>query len=231
MTRMPGRAAAAPLPVVSALLPALAACAALLATGCHPSSVGTGPPAVKLGSRTLAVLPFATPARSYFESKVGARLSRQIATAVRAGCPSATVLDVDGILARLAAKGVEAPKAGRFSVVKLGELLGADFVAFGEVHELSGRPPKSFGVLRGKMVLSARVEDIRVPGKRSVVWLVERQQYHYPPLFLGKDEIAAEETDEEVVVKRVMAEAAHGIAAVFTGRRPSFDERLGKDLE
>jgi hypothetical protein len=231
MKQVPCRAAVARGPVASGLLAVSAACAALLAAGCHPSSRGTASPTVKLGSGTLAVLPFATPTRSYFESKVGARLSRHIATAVRTGCPSATVLDVDGILARLAAKGIEAPKAGRFSVVKLGELLGADYVAFGEIHELAGRPPKSFGVLRGKMVVSARVEDIRVPGKRSVVWLVEREKYHYPPLFLGKDEIAADETEEEVVAKKVMLEAAGGIAAVFTGRKPAFDQRLDKDLE
>ena len=203
---------------------AVAGYAALAAWGCLPDKGGTTGAEVRLGNKTLAVLPFATLNRSYFESKLGARLSRDTAKFVRTGCPQAKVLDADGVVERVAP-----PKAGRFSVIKLGEALKADYVLIGEIDDLSGKPPGSFGVLAGKMVVSARVVDVAA---RKEVWTtISPKTFRYPPRFLGKEEIPADETEEEVVIRKVMLEAAKGLAAVFTGRQRTLGERVDRELE
>jgi len=210
------------------LLPALLVCVAtgclsFVGRSCMPDNPGVVTPTVKLGSGTLAVLPFATPGASYFESKVGARFSRDVADAVSAALPSAAVLYVDGVLER-----VDPPKGSSFSIVRMGENIGADYVLIGEIHSLSGKPPKSFGVLQGKMVVSARVVDVR---NRREVWFSERETYRYPPLFLGKDEVPADETDEEKVLRETMLEGAKGVASIFTGRTRPLGERIDRAIE
>jgi len=205
-------------------IPLALACAALAACGCLPGSGRPRGAELDLGKKTLAVLPFATPNRSYFESKLGARFSRDVTDAVKAGCSRATVLDADAVVER-----VKAPKAGQFSVVKLGEELKADYVLIGEIEELRGKPKSSFGVLRGTMVVSARVVD--VAGRREVWSTIVPKTFQYPPRFLGKEDVPADETDEEVVIRRVMLEAATGIAAVFTGRKRTLSERVERQLD
>ena len=222
MTRRPARAALRRL--VPTLLVVLASgCLPFVGRSCLPENPGTATAVVRLGRGTLAVLPFGTVRRSYFESKIGARLSREVGEVVAGALPSAKVLDVDAILER-----VEPPRGGSFSIVRLGEQLGADYLLYGEIHELSGKPPKSYGVLKGTMVLSARVVDVR---QRKVVWLCERETYRFPPLFLGKDEIPADELDEETVVKKTMKEGAKGLAAVFTGRKRPLGERIDRAID
>ncbi len=198
-------------------------CLSFVGRSCMPDNPGVVEPTVRLGSGTLAVLPFATPGASYFESKIGARFSRDVADVLRPAVPSATVLDVDGVLER-----VDPPRSGSFSIVRLGESLGADYILYGEIHELSGRPPKSFGVLQGRMIVTARVIDVR---NRREVWLAERKKYRYPPLLLGKEEAPADETDEEVVVMKTMQEAAQGVAAVFTGSQRPLGDRIDRIIK
>jgi TolB-like protein len=205
-------------------LPLLATgCLAFVGRSCAPDNPGVAGPAVDLGRGTLAVLPFATPGAPYFKSKIGARFSRDVADAVRPALPNATVVDVDGILER-----IDPPKGPAFSIVRLGESLGADYILYGEIHELSGRPPRSYGVLQGRMTVTARVVDVR---NRREVWLSEREKYRFPPPLAGKEETFADETDEEVVIKKTMQEAAKGVAAVFTGRTRPLGERIDRMID
>lgn len=191
--------------------------------GCNPDSIGVGKPVVELGRGTLAVLPFATPRNDYFESKIGARFSRDIAERVAGAMMNAKVLDVDAITDL-----IDPPKGGSFSIVRMGEDLKADYVLFGEIHDLRGKPPKSFGVLRGTMIVTARVVDVR---GRRVVWRAEHEKYTYPPKLMGKEEIPADSMEEEEVIKKTMREAAKGLAAVFTGRKLATGERIDKAIE
>lgn len=215
-------------PSLRRLAPALLAfaasgCLSFVGRSCLPENPGTESAVVRLGSGTLAVLPFATPGASYFDSKIGARFSRDVGEVVGEALPNATVLDADAVLER-----VDAPKGSSFSIVRLGEDVGADYVLYGEIHRLSGRPPRSYGVLQGTMVLTARVIDVR---NRKEVWQAERETYRYPPLLMGKEEAPADETDEETVIRKTMQEAARGLAAVFTGRKRPLGERIDRVAE
>lgn len=210
------------------LLPSLLAfvlvgCLPGLGERCTPADPGVVKPQVSLGRGTLAVLPFATPRSEYFASKVGARFSRDVAAVIEAALPAAKVLDVDDILEL-----IEPPKSSSFSIVRMGEDLNADYLLFGEIHDLSGKPPKSFGVLKGSMSVTARVVDVR---GRRIVWRAERESYRYPPKLVGKEEIPADETDEEEVIKKTMKEAAKGLASVFTGRALPVGESIDKAIE
>ena len=198
-------------------------CLTFVGRSCTPDRAGTASPAVTVGSGTLAVLPFATPGAHYFESRIGARFSREIVDVLAAELPGTKVLDVDSLLER-----IDPPKGSSFSIVRMGENAGADYVLYGEIHSLSGRPPKSFGVLQGKMVVTARVIDVR---NRREVWLSERETYRYPPLLMGKEPTPADEIDEEVVIKKTMKEAARGVAAVFTGRKRALGERIDRMID
>lgn len=205
------------------LVLAVAGCLSMTGGDCMPDNPGVQQPEVELGAGTLAVMPFATPGATYFESKIGARFSRNIADVVAEALPRAKVLDVDGIRERL-----EPPQGSSFSIVKLGERLKADYMLYGEIHRLAGKPPRSYGVLQGTMVVTARVIDVR---NRREVWLAERKTYRYPPLLMGKEEAPADETEIEIVIRKTMEAAAEGIAAVFTGRERPLGERIDRVIK
>jgi hypothetical protein len=63
------------------------------------------------------------------------------------------------------------------------------------------------------------------------VWQGEREKYEFPPKLMGKERIVADETDEEVVVRKTMKEAARGIAAVFTGKKRPLGERIDRAIK
>jgi len=216
MRRLPGCARAGRLwtrPLLVSLFAGLTAC------GCLPFGLGGSRAAVPLKRSKAIILPFSMPHSSYFESQVGARFSREVAQLVRAECPSAAVQDADGVPDAIRQQGIKDLKAGDrigdASLVQLGDDLGADYVMIGEIHDVKGKDPKSFGVLAGTMVVSARVADVRM-GK--VVWQMEREKFRYPPLLGGQEEMPAQEKDEEQVVRKVMHVAAIGVSSVFTGR-------------
>jgi len=185
---------------------------AAVASGCFPAGLfGTGGNApVPLKRERVLIVPFATPQRSYFESELGARFSRDLAEVVRQSCPRAEVLDADNL-----PEGMLGQKNPQLSVAELGKSLGADYVLVGEIHELRGKDPKSFRVLRGTMVVVARVIDTQAG---RVIWQGNRREFHYPPPLFGEP-MPAQETEEEQVVRKVMLEAALGVAEVFTGPR------------
>ncbi|MFP4056532.1 MAG: hypothetical protein ACLF0G_06665 [Candidatus Brocadiia bacterium] len=173
------------------------------------------------------MLPFATRGRSYFESKLGARFSRMIAREVSAEWPRATVQDADRLPASFRQRGARALGVGEVigdaDAAGIGEALGADYLVVGEIHELRGKDPKSFGVLQGTMVVSARLVDVE---RGRVVWQLSRHAFHYPPPISGGELVPAREKDEAEVVRKVMLEAARGIAVPFTGRELTTGERV-----
>jgi len=186
---------------------------ALAATcqGCFLSGLfgGTGS-RIDLHRKRLVVLPFATPNRPRFESAVGARFSKEVAELVRDGCPSATVLEAEEL-----PEEIDGNPIAELSVMELADGLKADYLVVGEILVLRGKDPKSFKVLHGTMVLSARVVDV---AKAEIAWKTERRTYHYPEL-LGGEPLPATEQDETDVIKKVMREAAWGVAEVFRGPR------------
>jgi len=190
---------------------------ALLSWGCGLFDLQSGGGTraiVRLGRKRLVVLPFSMRDWSYFESKVGARLSRQIAEIIRARRRSADVVDVDGL-----PESVKRLRLDEQSMVEdLGKRLDADYVLIGEIHDLRAKDPKTFGVLMGTMVVSARVTDVR---QGKVVWRMEREKVRYPRPLFGEYPLPARETDKLEVIRKVMNEAAIEIASVFTGRAPS----------
>ena len=176
---------------------------------------GTGS-RVDLHGKRLVVLPFATPNRQRFESMVGARFSKEIAELVRDGCPSATVLEAEEL-----PKEIDGHAMADLSVMELADGLKADYLVVGEILALRGKDPKSFKVLHGTMVLSARVVDV---AKAELVWKTERRTFHYPKL-LGGEPIPAMEQDEGKVIEKVMREGAWGVAEVFRGPRDPDDDK------
>ena len=171
---------------------------------------GTGRGGVPTRGRRIVVLPFATPQRSYFESRLGARFSEDVAEVLRAALPSATVVAARDLPAEVGGLPLE-----RMTLAQLAETLGADYLVIGEIHALRGKEPKSFRVLKGTMVLTARLYSA---AKGRVVKEMPKRTFHYPPL-LGGEPIPAQETDEEVVVRKVMKEGARGVAELLTGPR------------
>ena len=196
----------------AALIPSLA----LLSVGCIPGLFGGARATIPLGTGTLAVLPFATPTKSYFESEVGARFSREIARLVREGCRAANVIDVDRIPTT-----IDGRPADELSVTELGRALGANYMVIGEIHDLRAKDPKTRYVLKGTMVISARAFGTH---EGKILWSVSRRTVHYPPP-IGGEEIPAVESDEEEVIHKVMREAAWVVAEVFRGPRDPDDEK------
>lgn len=202
------------------LAAALLATAALLPLcGCEDLLGEEPKPPVRLGTRTLLVLPFATPNRKHFESGIGRAFSLIVAELVRNGCPGAKVIDAGQL-----PETIEGRPLGEFSVIELGTLFKAAYVAVGEIHELRTKDPGSYKVLKGSMVLSARVLDIEMGG---VAWQMDRKKFHYPRLVVG-EALPAETEDEEEVARGVMREGAWAIAGVFRKPRSYEDVRLGR---
>ncbi|MBM4039359.1 MAG: hypothetical protein FJ290_12670 [Planctomycetes bacterium] len=205
--------------LAAAVLLATIGVLALLPCGCEELFGGPARPKgfLNLGTDTVLILPFATPNRKYYESEVGKAFSLIIVDLVREGCRMAKVLDYDALTAAVPGQDI-----AQVPFPDLGQSVGARYVVVGEVHELRGKDPKSFGVFRGKMVISARVIDVRTA---AVAWRLTQQEYYYPRLAIGES-IPAPIDDEEEVVRRVMREAAWGVAAVFRGSRSREEIRL-----
>jgi hypothetical protein len=172
---------------------------------------------LNLGTDTVLVLPFSTPNRKFYESEVGKTFSLVVVDLLRAGCPRGKVLDLDAVTATAPGHGLD-----EMSFAEIGDSVGARYVIAGEIHELRSKDPKSYGVLRGRMVISAQVIDVRAGGP---AWRVTRQEYSYPRLAIGES-IPAPIDDAEEVVRRTMREAAWGVAAVFRGSRLPEEIRL-----
>lgn len=180
---------------------------------------GTRRGGVATRGRRIAVLPFATPQRSYFESRLGARFSEDVAEVLRGALSSAGVLS-----ARDLPREAGGRPLGRLTMAQLADALGADYLVIGEIHELRGKEPKSFKFLKGTMVVTARLYSA---GEGRLVKQMPRRTFHYPPLLAGEP-IPAQDKDEEVVVRKVMQEGARGVAELLTGARlkprPHFPE-------
>ncbi|HPD15583.1 MAG TPA: hypothetical protein PLE19_11560 [Planctomycetota bacterium] len=175
------------------------------------------PGIVRLGRGSVVVLPFATPGRKYFESEVGRRFSHVVADLIREGCPAARVIDCDGL-----PETIEGQSLDQIPIADIGNALGADYVVIGELHELRSKDPGSYRVLKGTIVVSARVFESR---SGSVIWQIMKRTSHYPHLVAG-EQVPAETTNEEEVILKVMREGAWPIAAVFRGPRSHEELRL-----
>jgi len=200
---------------------ALAVGALALATCACEEFLGlTTPPkgAVRLGNGTLVVFPFATPKRSHFESDVGRVFAKVVGDLVRVNCLGAKVLDPDDLPATIEGRAI-----ATVPLLRTAKALGATYAVIGEIHELRAKEPGSYRVLKGTMVMSARIYDAR---KGALVWQIVQRKYHYPRL-LGTEAVPAETQDEEVVIRKVMREAAWGIVSVFRG--PRTDQELLRD--
>ncbi|MBL7224183.1 MAG: hypothetical protein ISS72_10040 [Candidatus Brocadiae bacterium] len=201
----------------AAIVALLAAALTGLGSGCLPTFGAAGRAKVRLHGRKLLVAPFRMPNAAYFESKVGALFARQVEGMIHADLPKAKIINLDAVPIELTS--LANVDRARLTPVMVAREMGADYVLYGEIHMLQGKKPKSFGVLQGMLIMSARVVDLN-DGK--VVWRLQpsSKKYHYPPLLAGTELIPAYETDEEDVIRKVMLTAALELAAVFTGRKP-----------
>jgi len=192
---------------------------ALLACGCEEwlGLTYSRPSMVRLGKGSVVVLPFATPGRRYFESEVGRTFSHVVAELIREGCPTARVVDCDGLPEQ-----IEGQSLDQVPIADIGNALGADYVVIGEIHELRSKDPGSYKVLKGTIVVSARVIESRTG---SVIWQIMKRTSHYPHLVAG-EMVPAETMNPEEVVLKVMREGAWPIAAVFRGPRSHEELRL-----
>ncbi len=177
---------------------------------------GSRPGLVRLGRGSVVVLPFATPGRTYFESEVGRAFSHVVSDLIREGCPAARVIDCDGL-----PESIEGQRLDQIPIADLGSVLGVDYVV-GEIHELRSKDPGSYKVLKGTIVVSARVFESR---SGSLIWQTIKRTSHYPHLVAGEP-VPAETMNPEEVVLKVMREGAWPIAAVFRGPRTPEELRL-----
>lgn len=194
-----------------------------LVAGCFPMEMGGGRRApVRLRHKKLMVAPFAMPNAAYFESKIGAVFAGQIDRIIRGELPKAKLISLDAVPIELTEL-ANIPKA-RLSPIRVAREMGASYVMYGEIHLLRGKDPKFIGILRGTMIVSARVVDL---DENKVVWRLrpDPKKYYYPPLLAGTELMPAQETDEEVVVRNVMLLAALDMAYVFTGKKPPTDTK------
>ena len=189
---------------------ALLAPLALVPSGCFYGLFEGVKSDVPIGRGTVAVMPFATPTRTYFESPLGEGFGTQVAEIIRKGCPASKVLGPLDL-----PQTVRGRQLAQIPLKDLGKALGADYMLIGEILELRAKEPKTSQFLKGTMVLSARVVDVKA-GK--AIWQIERRTYHYPALF-ANEIVPADERDEETVLKKVMIEAARGVAEPFTGTK------------
>jgi len=195
-----------------------AALLAIAPLGCDDAMFGGRPKApIRLGTRKLVILPFATRNRKHYESDVGRLFSKVAAQLVRDGCPAGKVADATDL-----PETVEGQKLEELSLAEAGRALGADYVVIGEIQDLRAKKPGSFRVLHGMMVMSARICDVKTG---AVVWQVTQRKFHYPHL-VGGEEVPAPTEDEQEVIQRVMIEAAWSIAAQFRGPRTPEEIRL-----
>ncbi len=191
----------------------------LLPCGCK-ELFGEGPRGrVKLGNGRLVVVPFATPPkRKHFESEIGKLFARTVADLVREGCPAARVVATDEF-----PESIEGQSLDALSPIELGQALSANYVAIGEIHELQAKEPGSYKLLKGTIVISARVYDVK---DEALIWQITKQKFHWPRL-VGGEMVPADTEDEEEVIRKTMREAAWAVAAVFRGPRSDRDLLLG----
>ncbi len=204
-----------------AVLPLLAA-ALVAAVGCFPFDLSREPDApVPLSGKKLMIAPFRMRNASYFESRIGAMFARQVEGIVQAELPNARLVNLEAMPLELTE--LAHMDRAELNPIQVAQTLGADYVMYGEIHDLRGKEPKSFGYLRGTLELSARVVHLQ---EKRVAWRLqpERKTYHYPRLLGGLDPMPALETDEEQVIRKVMLTAAADLAYVFTGKKPQEDE-------
>jgi hypothetical protein len=204
----------------------------LIAAGCGLfSAEGRTDETIRIGRGKVAILPFSMRGRSYFESAVGAHFGRDIVAALREPFPNANIDGPDEVPEDLAREYADVLHAGDVMgnrlLLQIGERLGATYVVAGEIHTIRGKDPKSFGVLKGTMVVSARIVD--VPATK-LAWRLDRKTFNYPPRLLGREEIPADEADEATVLKKLMQEAAKGLVEPFTGRKRTLGEDVHRAL-
>ncbi|NQT87592.1 hypothetical protein HQ560_12555 [bacterium] len=186
---------------------------------------------VPIDNETLLILPFSMPARSYFQSSFGSTFALDVQKAVTSACKSANILGPDEIPQSLKDHGAQTMKPGelldRESIVHVGLQLKARYVLVGEIHEIRGKKPKTFGVLQGMIKLSARIVDTK---EQKVAWRADRATFMYPKNALGGEEMFADEKDLEVVLRKTMLEAAVGLTEPFIGRERTLQEDVSKAL-
>ena len=128
-------------------------------------------------------------------------------------------------------EGVATIKTGQLiyteALYHIGRRLEADYVLVGEIHTIQSKKPKSFGVLQGRMTLSARVADVK---EKKIAWRADRATFTYPKKVFDEEMPAAIEDDENIVLRKVMVEAARGLTEPFVGRERSLEEDLEKAL-
>jgi hypothetical protein len=205
--------------VVALLVPLLAGCSWLFGIG------GNTDAEVPLKRGTLLILPYSMPARSYFESTFGERFAKDVQTAVARACPSARILGPEDLPEGLKEEGVRTIKVGEVidpeALYHIGRRLKADYVLVGEIHTIQSKKPKSFGVLQGRMVLSARVADVK---ELKIAWRTDHATFTYPKKVFDEEMPAAIEDDENIVLRKVMVEAARGLTEPFAGRERTLEE-------
>jgi len=180
---------------------------------------------VPLRHDTLLILPFSMPGSSYFQSQTGEMLAGYVKRSVAGACPSASVLGPTDLPESLKERGAETLEPGEVidfdSVVHVGLQLKARYAMVGEIHNIRSKKPKTFGVLQGAIVVSARVVDTQ---EKKVVWRVDRREYNYPKKALGGEEMFAAEEDPNEVIRLTMLTAAQGLTEPFAGRDRTLEE-------
>jgi hypothetical protein len=208
------------------LIPCLAGCGWLFGI------TGRTDAEVPLKDETVLILPFSMPGRSYFQSAFGERFARYVQKALVAACPRATVLGVDDLPQSLKDEGATSIQIGQVieneALYHIGRRLKADYVLVGEIHSIQSKKPKSFGVLQGRMTLSARIASVP---EMKVAWRGDRLTFYYPKQVFGEDMPAELEEDENTLIRKLLAQAAVGLTEPFAGRERTLEEDLQKAFE
>jgi hypothetical protein len=208
------------------LIPLLAGCGWLFGVA------GRTDAEVPLRNETVLILPFSMPGRSYFQSTFGERFARYVQKALIAACPSATVMGPDDLPQSLKDEGSTSIQIGQVieaeALYHIGRRLKADYVVVGEIHTIQSKKPKSFGVLQGRMTLSARIASV---SEGKVAWRGDRLTFTYPKQVFGEDMPAELEEDENTLLRKLLAQAAVGLAEPFVGRERTLEEDLEKAFE
>jgi hypothetical protein len=211
---------------IALLIPLLAGCSWLFGIG------GKTEAEVPLKNETVLILPFSMPGRSYFQSAFGERFAGYVQKALVAACPSATVLGPDDLPQSLKDEGATSIQIGQVieteALYHIGRRLKADYVVVGEIHTVQSKKPKSFGVLQGRMSLSARIAAV---SEVKVAWRGDRMTFTYPKQVFGEDIPAEIEEDENTLLRKLLAQAAVGLTEPFVGRERTLEEDLEKTFE